>query len=126
MAASGLMTLGAHTHRHLDFRTISTEQITDELDRSNELIARRMGFAPQHFAYPWGYWSEQGAEAVAHRYTTATLGSGAAVTPDRDLLLLNRVPVQLSDGVYFFTRKMRSGMQFEDVVRRRLTGYAGP
>jgi peptidoglycan/xylan/chitin deacetylase (PgdA/CDA1 family) len=126
MAASGLMTLGAHTHHHLDFRSISTAQVVDELDSSNELIERRMGVTPQHFAYPWGYWSEQGADAVASRYATATLGSGAAVTADRDLLLLNRIPVQLSDGVYFFTRKMRSGMRLEDVVRRRLTGYTGP
>lgn len=126
MASSGLMTLGAHTHRHLDFRTIDADRIVEELETSNELIERRMGVTPVHFAYPWGYWSEHGAAAVAERYQTAALGSGAAVTADTDLLLLNRVPVQLSDGVFFFTRKMRSGMRLEDVVRRRLTGYEGP
>ncbi len=126
MAASGLMTLGAHTHRHVDFRSIGTDQIVEELDTSNELIARRMGTIPDHFAYPWGYWSQQAAGAVAARYRTATLGSGAPVTAERDMQLLNRVPVQLSDGVFFFTRKMRSGMRLEDVVRRRLSGYTGP
>lgn len=126
MAASGLMTLGAHTHHHLDFRTIGTEQVVDELETSNTLIKTRMGVDAEHFAYPWGYWSEAAAAPVAARYRTATLGSGAPVTSDRDLLLLNRVPVQLSDGVFYFVRKMRSGMRFEDVVRRRLTGYQGP
>lgn len=126
MAASGLMTLGAHTHRHADFRSIGTDQIVEELDTSNALIERRMGMSPEHFAYPWGYWSAQAAGPVSARYRTATLGSGAPVTPERDLQLLNRVPVQLSDGVFFFTRKLRSGMRLEDVVRRRLSGYTGP
>ncbi len=126
MAESGLMTLGAHTHRHVDFRTIGSDQIAEELDTSNDLIKRRMGIDAEHFAYPWGYWSKQAAAPVAERYSTATLGSGNAVSEDADLLRLNRVPVQLSDGVYFFTRKMRSGLQLEDAVRRRLTGYEGP
>jgi peptidoglycan/xylan/chitin deacetylase (PgdA/CDA1 family) len=126
MAASGLMTLGAHTHRHLDFRRLDSAAAIEELDRSNELIERRMGVVPRHFAYPWGYWAQPGHAAVADRYATATLGTGAPITADSDPLLLNRVAVQLSDGVFFFRRKMKRGMRLEDVVRRRITGYRGP
>ena len=126
MAESGLMTLGAHTHTHLDFRTATTEQIEDELGRSDDLIRSRAGVTPRHFAYPWGYWSEPGDAAVRRRYTTATLGTGAPVTAATDPVLLNRVAVQLGDGVFFFTRKMRSGLRLEDKVRRRLARYSGP
>jgi hypothetical protein len=31
----------------------------------------------------------------------------------------------LSDGKLFFTRKMKSGMVFEEKVRRRIAGYQG-
>lgn len=126
MLTSGLMTLGAHTHTHLDFRTAGTEQIEHELGTSDELIRTRTGVTPHHFAYPWGYWSQAGDAAVRSRYATATVGTGAPITADSDPMLLNRVAVQRGDGVVFFTRKMRTGMRLEDVVRRRLAHYTGP
>lgn len=126
MLESGLMTLAAHTHTHLDLRTATVDQVEDELGRSDDLIRARTGVTPRHFAYPWGYWSEAADGPVRERYTTATLGSGAPVSAETDPLLLNRVPVQLSDGVFFFTRKMRSGMRLEDIVRRKLVKYTGP
>jgi peptidoglycan/xylan/chitin deacetylase (PgdA/CDA1 family) len=126
MAGSGLMTLGAHTHRHPDLRALTPEQVVEELDTSNGLIRQRTGIEPAHFAYPWGYWSPSADEAVRARYATATLGGGAPVTAATDPALVNRFPVQLSDGVFFFTRRMRRGLRLEDRVRRRLTGYVGP
>ncbi len=126
MAESGLMTLGAHTHTHLDVRAASRAEIEDELGRSDALILSRTGIAPRHFAYPWGYWSAAADTPVRSRYSTATLGTGSPITAATDPMLLNRVAVQLSDGVFFFTRKMRTGMQLEDRVRRRLAGYRGP
>ena len=43
MAESGLMTLGAHTHRHPDLQEMSADAVADDLGRSNELIEQRMG-----------------------------------------------------------------------------------
>ena len=126
MLASGLMTLGAHTHTHLDLRTASTDEVEDELGRSDDIIRARTSITPIHFAYPWGYWSRAADGPVRARYATATLGSGPAITSGTDPLLLNRVPVQLGDGVFFFKRKMKTGLRLEDKVRRRLVGYRGP
>jgi len=126
MLASGLMTLGAHTHRHRDLRTLASDEIEAEVDQSNQLIERRMGMRPRHFAYPWGYWSETADAVIRRVYATAALGSGRPITPETDPLLLNRVPVQLSDTIFFFKRKMATGMRFEDRTRRAITGYHGP
>ncbi|CAN5321654.1 N/A [soil metagenome] len=126
MAESGLMTLGAHTHRHPDLRTIGTDQVEDDLGTSDDLVARRMGTAPAHFTYPFGWWSPQAHPVVARRYASATVGSGPPVTTATDLLRVNRIPVQLADGVLFFKRKLRKGLQMEDRVRRRIAGYDGP
>lgn len=126
MAGSGLMTLGAHTHRHPDLRTIGATQIEDELGTCDELIERRMGIRPAHFTYPWGYWSAPAHAAVARRYSSATVGSGPPVTAATDLLTVNRIPVQLADGVMFFKRKLRTGLRMEDRLRRRIANYDGP
>jgi len=126
MEGSGLMTLGAHTHRHPDLRTIGTGQIEDDLGTSDDLIARRIGTAPTHFTYPYGWWSAQAHPVVARRYASATVGSGPPVTAATDLLAVNRIPVQLADGVLFFKRKLRKGLQMEDRLRRRIANYDGP
>jgi peptidoglycan/xylan/chitin deacetylase (PgdA/CDA1 family) len=126
MLDSGLMTLGAHTHTHTDLSTLDEPAVRSEVERSNELIAMRTGVEARHFTYPWGYWSAEADEVIREFYDTATLGSGPAVTSATDPYLINRMPVQLSDGMVFFKAKMTRGMRLEDIVRRRITGYTGP
>ena len=126
MLESGLMTLGAHTHRHLELGAMKVPAIEEEIELSNDLIIKRTGVTPVHFAYPWGYWSKVAHPVIQAAYKTATLGSGAPITTDSDLLKLNRVPIQLSDGTFFFKRKMNTGLVVEDKLRRRLARYDGP
>ncbi|MFQ5517051.1 MAG: polysaccharide deacetylase family protein [Acidimicrobiia bacterium] len=126
MYASGLMTVGAHTHSHPDLRSIDAASIADELRRSDELIEEQLGVRPLHFAYPKGYWAAPAEKLVAARYDTAVLGAGPPLTQSTNLYRLSRIPVQRSDGVYFFARKMRRGMRLEEWARCRIKGYRNP
>jgi peptidoglycan/xylan/chitin deacetylase (PgdA/CDA1 family) len=126
MASSGLMTTGAHTHRHPDLRFLSAEEAEEELSISDDLIQRRVGQAPRHFAYPYGYWSPSADGAVRAKYASATLGGGAPVTAAADPLALHRLPIQLSDGVFFFRQKLQTGLRMEESVRRLVSRYRGP
>ncbi|MGH8937556.1 MAG: polysaccharide deacetylase family protein, partial [Acidimicrobiia bacterium] len=126
MMASGLATIGAHTHRHPDLRTIKEDAIAEELDRSNELIEKHTGVGPRHFAYPKGYWAPRAEPLLRQRYASAVLGAGPPVTGETDPYRVHRIPVQRSDGVFFFTRKARTGLPAEERVRRALRGYRGP
>lgn len=126
MLASGLMTLGVHTHRHVDLRSLGEEEIRQELEVSDRLVGERTGVRPRHFAYPWGYWSARADAQVRQRYSSAVLGSGPPNDSRTEPFLLHRMPVQLADGVFFFRRKMRTGLRLEDLVRRRVAGYQGP
>ena len=126
MAEHGRVTIGAHTHTHPDLRSIDEAEVAEEVTVSNRLIEERLGVEPRHFTYPWGYWSPQADRVVRSAYETATLGSGKPVTGATDPLLLNRVPVQLSDGTAFFRHRMVGGLRLEDRVRRLVRGYRGP
>ena len=126
MAESGLATLGAHTYAHGDLRFMSEQEVAEDLERCDHLIRQRTGATPVHFAYPFGYWSESADAAVRDRYESAVLGGSPTAELPRDSWLVNRVPIQLSDGVRFFTRKAIRGLRTEETVRRRLTGYEGP
>ena len=124
--SSGLLTVGAHTHTHPDLRCLSAEQIEDELQVSNSLIASRLGTLPSHFAYPWGYWSAGSDPVVRKTYETAALGgpTGSVTRPDSHRF--HRFPVQLSDGFRFFRSRLEGGLLLEERVRRLVRGYQGP
>ncbi len=124
MASHGA-TIGSHTHTHPDLRHETAERISRELAESDDLIEARLGIRSRHFCYPYGYWAPEADRLVRARYETATLGAGAPVTPDTDPYLIPRIPVQLSDGHFFFVRKMESGMIHEEWVRRKVSGYRG-
>jgi len=126
MVETGLVTVGSHTHSHPDLRLLSPPEVEGELATADSLIERRIGVAPAHFAYPKGYWAPQAEEFVRSRYDTAVLGAGQPVTASSDRHRLHRVPVQRSDGFFFFVRKLRRGMRLEEWARSRLKGYRNP
>ena len=126
MVASGLTTVGAHTHSHPDLRFLSANAVAAELDESNALIFDRLGVQPRHFAYPKGWWAAGAEPEVRKRYATAVLGEGPPNRPETDLRRLHRVAVQKSDGMRFFKRKLATGLVLEDRLRRIARSYHGP
>ena len=126
MLASGLVTIGAHTHSHPDLRYLNADAVAAELDESNALILDRLGVQPRHFAYPKGWWSAGAEPEVRKRYATAVLGEGPPNRPGTDLRRLHRLAVQKSDGMRFFRRKLATGLVLEDRVRRIARSYHGP
>jgi peptidoglycan/xylan/chitin deacetylase (PgdA/CDA1 family) len=126
MSSSGLMTLGVHTHSHPDLRLLTRSEIADELSSADALIELRTGRPPRHFAYPYGYWAAAADAEVRQRYSSAVLGAGGQNTLQTDPFLLHRIPIQLSDGILFFRRKVETGLRLEEKARRLLTGYRGP
>jgi Polysaccharide deacetylase len=126
MLASGLVTLGAHTHTHPDLRGMPIDQVEQEIGESNRLIELRTGQAPNHFAYPKGYWDAPAETVIRDQYETAVLGAGSPVHRTTDPHRIGRVPVQQSDGHFFFTRKVLRGMRLEERVRSLVKGYRNP
>lgn len=54
-AAHPLVTIGAHTVHHYNLKRLSKEAALREMYRSRTMIEAELGFAPRHFAYPYGY-----------------------------------------------------------------------
>lgn len=126
MTRSGLLTVGAHTHRHIDLRGVDEVSAAEELDVCNRLIERRLGQRPLHFAYPWGFWDETAETLVKERYTSAALAFVGDMNRDTDPYRLPRIPIQRSDGFFFLKRKTRTGLRGEVWARRLIRGYEGP
>jgi peptidoglycan/xylan/chitin deacetylase (PgdA/CDA1 family) len=102
MVASGLCTVGNHTHTHA-----RPEMLTaDELDRCTDEVERRLGVRPRHFAYPWGQFVDLMADEVRARFATAATGALGRNLPGADLHRLRRIPVRRSDPFDFFRAKL--------------------
>jgi peptidoglycan/xylan/chitin deacetylase (PgdA/CDA1 family) len=120
--STGLVSIGSHTHSHrlLD-RTLPSDA-ADELDRSIDLIGSNLGTAPLDFAYPKAVpGSADVARLVRERFRSAAL-AGTRVNPfgTTDPYRLARSPIQVSDGMQFFDKKLAGGMALEDSLRRAM------
>ena len=118
--ATGFVTVGSHTHTHRLLDRAEPDVIIDELDRSRELIEERLGVPARHFAYPKARPGSAVADAaVRERFASAALaGTRANAYGATDPYQLARSPVQTSDGLRWFARKLRGGMALEDNLRQ--------
>lgn len=122
VAASGLVTVGSHTHSHRLLDRTPDAEVDEELERSVELIGEHVGVEAAHFAYPKAVPPSPYAEAaVRSRFESAALaGAGANRYGATDRYRLSRAPVQVSDGIRWFRRKLDGGMLLEGALRARL------
>jgi peptidoglycan/xylan/chitin deacetylase (PgdA/CDA1 family) len=122
--STGLVSVGSHTHRHAMLDRLSPADVDDELDRSIELIRERLSSDAAHFAYPKAVPGSPAADrAVRARFRSAALaGTRCNKYGATDPYRLARSPVQVSDGMRWFRRKARGGLELEDLVRRLVNG----
>jgi peptidoglycan/xylan/chitin deacetylase (PgdA/CDA1 family) len=122
MAATGLWTIGSHTHGHLLLDRLPPAEATDELDRSKALIEQHVGEAADHFAYPKAVAASAEVEPLVRaRFRSAALGGNRPnAYRGTDVHRLARTAVQVSDGGTWFVRKAHGGMALEDSLRRGL------
>jgi peptidoglycan/xylan/chitin deacetylase (PgdA/CDA1 family) len=103
MAASGLMTVGAHTHHH-----VRPERLTvDELELCDAAIESHLGHRPRHFTYPWGLPAPHMEDELRRRYRSTSVGQLGRNLPGADFTWLRRVPVRRTDPIGFFRAKLR-------------------
>jgi peptidoglycan/xylan/chitin deacetylase (PgdA/CDA1 family) len=119
--ATGLVTIGSHTHSHADLSRASERTSEVEMRRSKESIEDRLGEACRHFAYPWAVGSAA-ADLVARRlFDSAALHAWQTNRLGRtDPHRLGRTPVLASDGPLFFRAKVKGMLDGESVAYRLL------
>jgi len=117
--STGLVEIGAHTHRHRRLDRCTPAEARDELTRSVDLIEDRLGQRVRSFAYPKAYLAPPLIEAeVRSRFESAVLAGTRANPPGRtDPYRVARSPIQRSDSPGCFAAKLAGGMRLEDRVR---------
>ncbi len=78
-----LVTIGAHTRRHLAVAKLSPEEATAEIEGSIRRVEQELGRPCRHFAYPYGSEDTAGERDFA---IAKALGLETAVTTRRGFL----------------------------------------
>lgn len=120
--ATGLVAIECHTHDHVLLDRVDPAVARADLDRSIERIATEIGVAPRHLAYPKARAASPVVlPLVRARFRSAAVAGGRTNRPGlTDPFALARTPVQVSDGVGWFARKVAGGLALEGALRERL------
>jgi peptidoglycan/xylan/chitin deacetylase (PgdA/CDA1 family) len=119
--ATGLVTIGAHTHRHANLAETSEAEAQAEMRKNKELVEHRLGVACRHFAYPWGVASDGARRAAEGLFETSALDSWKTNRRGAiDRQRLGRIPILRSDGTIFFRAKTRGLLDSEAIAYRLL------
>jgi peptidoglycan/xylan/chitin deacetylase (PgdA/CDA1 family) len=119
--ATGLVTIGSHTHAHVRLSGVSEAEAEEDLRRSKELIEDRLGVACRHFAYPWGVGINGSDRVVRSLFESAALhgwktNRAGQIHPYE----LGRTPVLRSDGQVFLRAKVAGLLNSEALLYRAL------
>lgn len=119
--STGLVSIGSHTHAHVDLSRATELRAEDEMRRSKELVEDRLGRACPHFAFPWGKASRAAERAARLRFSTAALDAWRTNRRGRiDPYRLGRTPVLRSDAPFFLRAKARGRLDGERLAYRAL------
>lgn len=98
MAARGIE-FGSHTATHARLINLDDRALCDEIVRSRDSIAERLGAPPRHFCYPYGACDARVAQAVqAGGYASAVTTHKGRVQPGGEPFLLPRVKISKGTG----------------------------
>ncbi len=119
--STGLVTVGSHTHGHVDLSRAGEQQSEEEMRRSAELVEDRLGTRCSHFAFPWGKASPAAERTARRRFATAAVEAWKTNRAGRiDPHRLGRTPIMRSDGGFFFRAKARGRLDGERLAYRAL------
>jgi peptidoglycan/xylan/chitin deacetylase (PgdA/CDA1 family) len=100
--------IDAHTIHHLDVSQLSGPRLTLEVAGSRKALQHRFGVPVDFFCYPSGKYGPESVQAVKDAgYKGATTVNPGLASRDQ-MFTLNRIRINLSDGVDGFAGKLRN------------------
>lgn len=111
----------AHTHNHVDIRTLDSDSAADEISRSHELFRSHLGYTPDVFCMPYGAFDRKSVRLVkkAGRYEYM-LGSfyGHIDTENMSGRVLPRIGISNDDSIETFADKLEGRLDWKGQLQK--------
>ena len=119
LGRESLITIGAHTHNHLNLKSLSYDDAMFELGRSKELIEKYLCRPVNNLAFPCGSRREADTRefqlAEKSGFKTAVTTENAIIRQNSNLFSLPRQQVLESDDIYRLSIKLSNWNAFFNV-----------
>jgi peptidoglycan/xylan/chitin deacetylase (PgdA/CDA1 family) len=112
LCAAGIR-IEAHTATHPDLRCLADDDLREECERADEIIAARIGYLPRYFAYPYGHSNARIRAFARARYHGSLTTELRTLRPKEDAAALPRL-----DSYY-----LRPEWTFRDLRSPRTRAY---
>ena len=99
-----LITIGSHSHSHADFDKLSNSEIRQDIEKSQALFQKHLGFTPEHFCYPRGAYNSGVRDLISEYFVSAVTAEfdGLETKQSDSNFELKRLSVLKSDGFFWF------------------------
>jgi peptidoglycan/xylan/chitin deacetylase (PgdA/CDA1 family) len=116
---AGGFEIGNHSHTHRSFRTLSDEELDDELDRSESMLRERLGRMPRFFAYPGGESEMRTTPKLIRRgYAAAFGGRQGRTAPSSNPMERERICVRRETTTRQLFFALRGALDRYEALRR--------
>lgn len=117
----GAFSVAAHTHNHVDIRTLNGGAMREEIERSNLLIQQRLGIITESFCMPYGKYDRRSIRLLKrsfpYRYIFAC-HYGHASCKHMGRRLLPRIGISNDDSMEIFQKKMNGGLNWKGIFQK--------
>ena len=133
----GLFEMQAHTHRHVDVRTLDKEALREEIEASDRVFSRQLGTLPNTLCLPFGTYSRANLRHLREtgRYDYVLGSFYGSISPDRrNAAVLPRIGISNEDSMETFAAKLegrynwkgplqRARLLAQNLRQKRITNY---
>ena len=114
----------AHTHNHVDIRTLTDEQLRQEIQLSDQIFDEKLGYLPKAFCMPFGTYDKTSINRLkAQNRYCYLLGSYYGSVDKKNMQnILPRIGISNDDSLETFERKLKGKLNWKGPLQRiRLT-----
>jgi len=117
--------VAAHTHSHVDIRTLDEQMMREETQQSNDLIEKRLSIRTKSFCMPYGKYNKSSVKKLraigGYRYVFASF-YGLATESRLGSALIPRIGISNDDTIEVFADKLSGKLNWKGPLQRlRLT-----
>jgi peptidoglycan/xylan/chitin deacetylase (PgdA/CDA1 family) len=120
MYKSGLVEFGSHTHSHIDAKSVTENELINEIETCNIRIKEWLGYNTLDFCYPYGFYSRNTNELLSKYYKRIYTSDCKPLEKRNDSLVRGRIGISTDDTDYIFKNKLKGNYDVMYLYYKRI------
>lgn len=118
----GNFEMQAHTHNHVDIRTLDEKKMQEEVQTSNAYFEKELDYIPNAICLPFGTYDKQSLKLLkrsgGYKYILASYYGMVGRRKCKKGGLLPRIGVSDTDGIEVFDKKLKGKLNWKGPLQR--------